>query len=593
MGFRKANDKDLPAIMTIIQEAKESLRIAGVDQWQAGYPNEESIRGDIERGESWIFEENGEGVGTAMVSFAGEKSYDVIYDGEWLTLEKNYGVIHRIAVKNQWRQKGIAGKMLAEVERMCRERGVYDLRIDTHQDNVPMNTWLIKNRFFQCGTIVLSYSGEKRIAYEKELLKESDYQNFLQILKEELVPAMGCTEPIAIAYGAARARKILGKMPDKVLVEASGNIIKNVKSVVVPNTGGLKGIEAAAAAGIVAGNDELALEVISVVGENGRQEIRKFLDTVPIRVVPAEIGEIFDIWIHLTAGEDRVTLRIAKFHTNIVLIEKNGETLFRSGETGGESAGDTSDRGALSVRKILEFVETVDVEQLIPTVKRQIDTNLAIARTGIDKPYGANIGKVILKYDGQDVRCRAKAMAAAGSDARMSGCEMPVIIVSGSGNQGMTASLPVIVYAMELKVPEETMIRAVALSDLITVHLKTGIGRLSAYCGAVSAGCSSGAAIAWLHGEGYRGIAHTLVNSLAVVSGIVCDGAKPSCAAKIAAAVDAGILGYHMFLEGQQFRGGEGIVRKGVEATIENISRLGSEGMRETDKEIIRIMTCL
>ena len=416
------------------------------------------------------------------------------------------------------------------------------------------------------------------------------YQTYLQILKEELVPAMGCTEPIAIAYGAAKAREILGEIPDEVLLEVSGNIIKNVKSVVVPNTGGMKGMEAAAAAGIVAGQADLVLEVISRVTEEERAAIAEFLRTAKITVRPCQGSEIFDIWLTLTHGEDSVTLRIARYHTNIVYVEKNGKVLYKAGE-GESKIENLTDRNLLNVKDILEFAETADIEDLRPIIQRQIDTNMAIAREGMKSGYGANVGKVLMKYDGEKTSCKARAMAAAASDARMSGCELPVIIVSGSGNQGITASVPVVVYGQEMKASEERMIRGVALSDLLTIHLKDGIGRLSAYCGAVSAGCASGAAIAWLEGQGYEGISHTLVNALAVVSGIVCDGAKPSCAAKIAEAVNTGILGYHMFLEGQEFRGGEGIVTKGVEATIANVSRLGREGMKETDKEIIRIMT--
>lgn len=588
MNYRCTEEKDLKAVMEIIADAQKRLHEAGIDQWKNGYPTEEQIRADMEKGESRVWEEDGEILGTAMLTLNGDASYDEIRDGEWLSKGESYGTIHRIAAKEN--RQGIAGKLLQAMEAECREKGVFYLRADTHEDNEPMRSWLVKNRFFSCGNITLKETGEPRAAYEKELLKDEDYDNFIQILKEELMPAMGCTEPIAIAYGAAKARAILGKMPEKVLIEASGNIIKNVKSVVVPNTGGLKGIEAAAAAGIAAGEEDLVLEVLSRVTDEGRAAIRSFMENAEMKVVPANTDEIFDIWVHLTAGEDKVTLRIAKFHTNIVLVEKNGDVILKSGESEETTQG-LGNRGRLNVRRIVEFIETVDVERTRPMIERQINTNIAIAQTGIETPYGANIGKVIKKYDGENVRSMAKAMAASGSDARMSGCEMPVIIVSGSGNQGITASVPVVVYAKELNAGEEKMLRAVALSDLLTIHLKTGIGRLSAYCGAVSAGCSSGAAISWLHGEGYRGIAHTLVNALAIVSGIVCDGAKPSCAAKIAAAVDAGILGYHMFLEGQQFRSGEGLILKGVEATIQNISRLGSEGMRETDKEIIRIMT--
>ena len=419
------------------------------------------------------------------------------------------------------------------------------------------------------------------------------YRHFVQILREELVPAMGCTEPIAIAYGAAKAREVLGRLPERMLVEASGNIIKNVKSVVVPNTGGLKGIEAAAAAGAVAGDAGKILEVISCVTGEQKDAIRDYLAGHEVKVRPAEGDVVFDIILTLWAGEDQVRLRIADYHTNIVLIEKNGEALLRSGEvlaSGGEASGLT-DRSCLTVEAIVDFADTVDPEDIRELVQRQIDYNWAIAQEGMSSQWGANIGKVLRSDYGEDVKTRARYMAAAGSDARMSGCEMPVIIVSGSGNQGITASIPVVVYARELNAGEEKTLRAVALSDLLTIHMKTGIGRLSAYCGAVSAGCAAGGAIAYLYGGGYREVAHTLVNALATISGMICDGAKPSCAAKIAAAVDAGILGYHMFRSGQQFRGGEGIVTKGVEETIANIGRLGRLGMRETDKEIIRIMT--
>lgn len=418
------------------------------------------------------------------------------------------------------------------------------------------------------------------------------YAHFVQILREELVPAMGCTEPIAIAYGAARARAILGRLPERVEVVASGNIIKNVKSVVVPNTGGLKGIEAAAAAGIVAGQADRILEVISEVTQAQRAAIADFLRTCPIRVVPDEGDEVFAITLVLRAGEDTVRLSIADYHTHIVLIERNGEVLLQGGRVGGASQeSGLTDRSVLSVEAICDFAQSCDLEDVRGLVERQIDYNYAIAEEGMRGAWGANIGKVIRQSCGTEVRHRARYMAAAASDARMSGCELPVIIVSGSGNQGITASVPVIEYARHLGADRDTTVRAVLLSDLLTIHLKTGIGRLSAYCGAVSAGCAAGAGVAWLHGGGLREIAHTLVNSLAVVSGMICDGAKPSCAAKIAAAVDAGLMGYEMFSCNQQFLGGDGIVTKGVENTIENIGRIGRLGMRETDREIIRIMT--
>jgi len=418
------------------------------------------------------------------------------------------------------------------------------------------------------------------------------YASFVQILREELVPAMGCTEPIAIAYGAAKAREVLGCLPETVLVEASGNIIKNVKSVVVPNTDGLKGIEAAAVAGIVGGKADKILEVISEVTGEQKKGMREYLDTHEVKVAPAEGDVVFDIIITLRAGAEYVKLRIADYHTNIVLIEKNGEVLLDHGVVSEDAKGSgLTDRSCMTVEGIVDFVESCDIEDVRAMVQRQIDYNYAIAQEGMKNPWGANIGKVLRDNYGTDIKIRARYMAAAGSDARMSGCEMPVIIVSGSGNQGITASVPVIEYAKELGVDHEKMLRAVLLSDLLTIHMKTGIGRLSAYCGAVSAGCGAGAGIAWLNGGGFPMVAHTLVNALATISGMICDGAKPSCAAKIAAAVDAGILGWNMYKSGNQFYGGDGIVTKGVENTIENIGRLGRLGMRETDREIIRIMT--
>lgn len=416
------------------------------------------------------------------------------------------------------------------------------------------------------------------------------YQAYVQILKEELVPAMGCTEPIALAYCAAKAREVLGCLPDRCQVRASGNIVKNVKSVIVPNTGGLKGIEAACAAGAAAGDASRVLEVIAGVTEEQKQGIRKFLDRVPIEVAPLETEEILDMVVILFCEDSWAKVRIAGYHTNIVLIEKDGKVLYEKGVTADKEVS-MADRSLLSIEGIYDFAKTACLEDVKEVLSRQIAYNSAISREGLNHDWGANIGSTLLKACGNDVRTRARAAAAAGSDARMSGCEMPVIINSGSGNQGMTASLPVIEYAGELGASEEMLYRALILSNLITIHQKTGIGRLSAYCGAVSAGCGAGCGIAFLLGGDFKAIAHTLVNALAIVSGIICDGAKPSCAGKIAAAVDAGILGYDMYQNGQQFKGGDGIISKGVENTIINIGRLGKEGMKETDKEIIRIMT--
>lgn len=413
------------------------------------------------------------------------------------------------------------------------------------------------------------------------------YQMYLDILQEELLPALGCTEPIAVAYAAANARSVLPGAPERLEVAVSNNIVKNVKSVIVPNTGGLKGIQAAAAIGAVAGNEKLALEVISSVTERDRESLRKFLAEKEILVKPAESTDVFDIRVDAFDGEgNHGVCRIQKTHTNVTLLAKNDVILLRRDDA--QSDRQLANREMLSVEGILDFAQTCELEDIKPVLSRQIRCNSAISNEGLKTPYGANIGKLFTTR--QDLRSRAIGRAAAGSDARMSGCDLPVIINSGSGNQGMTASLPVLTYAEELQVGEEKTYRALALSNLLTIHLRSGIGTLSAYCGAVSAGSAAGAAVCWLQGGDYDAIAHTLVNSLAIVSGIICDGAKPSCAAKIACAVDAGLFGWEMYQNGQQFFGGDGIVEKGVENTIRNVSRLGRDGMRQTDDEIVKIM---
>ncbi len=421
-------------------------------------------------------------------------------------------------------------------------------------------------------------------------MDEKCYQAYLEILKEELIPAMGCTEPIAIAYAAAQTKKVLGRMPDHVVIEATDNIIKNVKSVVVPNTGNLRGIEASAAAGIVAGNPDKKLEVIASVSDDGRKEIKAFLKTASVKVSTLKSDLIFDLKVTLFSKKLKASVQIAHFHTNIVLITKDDEIIYQNQDCDEISTSSLTDRSMMTVEGILDFAASVEIKDVEALLRKQIDANTAIAQEGIQGDWGANIGKVLLEVWGDDIKVRAKAMAAAGSDARMSGCSLPVVIVSGSGNQGITTSIPVIEYAGELCSDSETLYRALVVSNLVAIHLKTGIGRLSAYCGAVCAGVGAGAGIAWLHGGRFAEIAHTIVNALAIVSGIICDGAKPSCAAKIAASVDAGILGFFMYQKGQQFYGGDGIVKKGVENTINSISRLGRDGMRETDKEIIRIM---
>ena len=409
---------------------------------------------------------------------------------------------------------------------------------------------------------------------------------YVQILKDELVPAMGCTEPIAIAYASAKARATLGSVPTSCDIAVSGNIIKNAKSVVVPHTGGMKGIETAVVAGLVGGNADARLEVLSSVTDEDIERMREVKATLPITVRLSESDYPFDILVTVTDGVNNATVRVTNRHTNIVSITRNGESLF----TGEITEAIEVKKKDLSIEEIVEFAETVDIELVKPTLKRQIDCNMAIAEAGLNGNYGANIGKVYLASYLPDISIKAKAYAAAGSDARMNGCELPVIINSGSGNQGMTASIPVVIYWRELGLDEEKLYRALCISNLSTIHVKQGIGTLSAYCGAVAAGAGAGAGITYLYGGGFKDIAHTLVNALAIDSGLICDGAKASCAAKIATAVENGILGFHLYRTGNQFVGGDGIVKKGVENTIESVSRLAKDGMRDTDKAILDIM---
>lgn len=421
------------------------------------------------------------------------------------------------------------------------------------------------------------------------MLKEELYEAYIRIMHEELVPAMGCTEPIAIAYAASKAREVLDCLPERVAVRVSGNILKNVKSVIVPNTGGQRGVKAAAAAGIVAGDSSKKLEVISSVPLETQRLITKYLQQAEFEVSVSDSSHILDICIVVSAGAEQASVRIVDNHTNIVQITKNDSVLFQK-ETEDSEEDSLQDKSVLSVRDIVEFADTVDLSRVKELLDRQIRLNSAIAEEGLTGKWGAAIGKILLSQKPGDIVTEARAYAAAGSDARMSGCDMPVVILSGSGNQGITASLPVIRYAKHLRSTEEQLYRALIVSVLTTVHQKTGIGRLSAYCGAVSAGCGAGAGIAYLHGADYVGIAHTLVNAVAILSGTVCDGAKPSCAAKINEAVSAGILGWHMYQQHREFTDGEGLVLKGVDRTITNIGKLAKEGMHTTDEVIIKLM---
>ena len=417
--------------------------------------------------------------------------------------------------------------------------------------------------------------------------EDSLYSIYVQILKEELVMAMGCTEPIAISYACAKATQVLDHLPDRIVVKASGSIIKNVKSVIVPHTNGLKGIEVAAAAGALYGDADAKLEVLSSATREQIEELPEYVQNTNITVQHIEQGHVFDLEIHVYYEQEHASVRIVDTHTNIVQIEKNWQVIFEDKTTSLELKADHS---ALIIKQIWDFSQTVDIDDVKEILDRQITCNMAIANEGIHNSYGANIGHVILNMDSDCVKTKAKAYAAAGSDARMNGCELPVVINSGSGNQGITCCVPVVVYAKELDCTQEQLYRALVLSNLTAIYIKTGIGTLSAFCGAVSAGAAAGAGIAYLHNGTYKEIQHTIVNALAILSGTICDGAKASCAAKIASSIDAGIMGYYMYKNKQQFYAGDGIVAHSVDETIQNIGTLGSQGMLQTNDKIIEMM---
>jgi len=417
---------------------------------------------------------------------------------------------------------------------------------------------------------------------------DTKYNQYLQILREELIPAMGCTEPIAMAYAAAKARAVLGDIPEKIDIVISGNIIKNVKSVVVPNTGGLKGITAAIAAGVAVGNADKQLEVVADVKPEDIHKIGDLMESCQMTIMKSTSDKLLDIDLYLYKGSDSVRLRITDSHTNIVLIERNGEVLLKKEDSA--EGGSETDRSILNIADIVDFANTVNIDDVSAMLEKQIEYNLAISEEGLKGSYGASIGKTLIGTRGEDVRVRARAQAAAGSDARMSGCELPVVIVSGSGNQGMTASLPVIVYANDMGASHEKLLRALCVSNLVTIHQKTPIGRLSAFCGAISAGCGAAAGVAWLLDGSVEAVSATITNTLGMISGTVCDGAKPSCAAKIASAVEAGLLGFDLYENGKGLNGGDGILKNDVEKTIKSVGQLAREGMRQTDTEILDIM---
>lgn len=415
------------------------------------------------------------------------------------------------------------------------------------------------------------------------------FDAYYDIINQELLVALGCTEPIAIAYAGAKARQTLGCLPTSVTVFGSGNIIKNTKSVVVPNTNGQKGIDTAVSAGVLFGNPDKKLQVLSDVTNEQKPQIAQFAKSGCVKVLPAKTDKVFYIEVIATNGNDTAKVVIEDSHTNLTLIEKNGKILLQNQSSTQQTTDKSNLYDLLTVKDIVNFADSADLTPIKNALENQIKLNSAISEEGLKGNWGANIGKILATSN--DVDMQAIASAAAGSDARMSGCELPVVIVSGSGNQGMTASLPVITYAKHKNASHDLLLRALAVSNLVTIHQKRGIGKLSAYCGAVSAGVGCACGIAYLNGGGFDAIAHTAVNAVAISSGIICDGAKPSCAAKIATSIFSGLLGYKMYLSGQEFVSGEGLVTKGVDNTIANFGRLAKEGMRETDKEIIKMMT--
>lgn len=414
------------------------------------------------------------------------------------------------------------------------------------------------------------------------------YKNYLAILREEMIPAMGCTEPIALAYGAARAREILGKEPERIVAKCSGNIIKNVRCVIIPNSGGLKGIPAGVILGAVAGDASLNMEVLSKVDEKGRARCRELLEADICKVELLDTPVVLHIIIEMYAGEDTVSLEIKYDHINVTRISKNGEILLDADKAVEEK--EETDRGLLNLEDIREFADTVELSDVKELLDAQIRSNMAIAHEGMTGKYGLGIGRVIRENYSHDMLTRMRSLTAAASEARMGGCDMPVVINSGSGNQGMTVSLPVIEYARELGVPKEKLYRALLVSNLLSIYQKHYIGSLSAFCGAVTAACGSGAALTYLSGGDYAAICRTITNTLANVGGILCDGAKSSCAAKIASAVDAAILAHHMSMNGDSFQPGEGIVLEDTENTIKNIGYVGRVGMKDTDVEILHLM---
>lgn len=426
-------------------------------------------------------------------------------------------------------------------------------------------------------------------------LDNAKKEKYVQILKEELVPALGCTEPIAIAYTAANLRKIMGGIPDEILIESSGNIIKNAKSVIVPNTGGMKGMEASALIGLIGGNADKGLEVLADVTEEHVKLAHEYLAKSCTKLKLMDTPASLHIRITGKLNGDTGVAELIHQHTNIVLLKKNDEIIFEKPFSLESSAGALTDRSCLNVKDILEFADTVPVDDVSPIIMRQVEYNMRVSEDGLKSSYGIETGKNILKYnqkkgDNFSVKVQAEGEVAAASDARMCGCSYPVITNSGSGNQGLAVSVPVVVYARENKLSEEKLIRCLIVSNLLAIHQKTGIGRLSAYCGAVTAGAACAAAITYMKGGSYEQVCGTIANTLGVVSGILCDGAKQSCAAKIASALDSALFAHELAMDGDFFAGGDGVVKDDIEKTIAGIGVVAAQGMRKTDEVVLQVM---
>ena len=420
------------------------------------------------------------------------------------------------------------------------------------------------------------------------MLDEKIKKDFLAILEEELIPAMGCTEPIALAFASAKAKEVLGEKPEKIVAKCSGNIIKNVRCVRIPNSGGMTGIEAACVLGALCGDIERGMEVLEAVTEEGLEEALEFLKDGGCSVEYLESPFPLHFIICLISGENYSEVEVRHGHTNIVRITKNGENLYMADNFEKDSF--TADRNELSVENIFDFANEVELSAILPFVKKQIEYNMAIAKEGMKGSYGVGIGKEMMELYPDSVFTKVKAFAAAASEARMDGCSMPVIITSGSGNQGLASSVPIIVYAREKGVPEEKMYRSIIFSSLMTIFQKEYIGKLSAFCGAVSASCAAGAAITYMVGGSIRQIKDTIDNTMADIPGIICDGAKSSCAAKIASALDASIFAHVLAMKGKVYGANTGILRSDAGKTIRSVGHIGKVGMKQTDSEIVKIM---